>query len=355
VKLPRAVTRRKVALKKETIRELIKQAPDMYMRTFIMLLAATGMRPVEALSIRHRDLDLDSNPGRVTIRPEFTKMRVERYTFLTAELTQQIRDLIQYKHRERNLACKEKINADARIMTVKKKDKKNPNASSYYYYNYYMVKLKPQVRPNDLLFAIYRRDETAHSPHIQSLYDRYSRRLNSMLTSMGLDGREEEDGGGRRHKITEYSLRRYVKTTISNAGYFDFSEFFIGHKHSTYWSTDDEEKIRVFREVEDRLSYMDLKAIEARSATTQSKLDASEERVAQVEQELMKLKQLVQKIGDAVGKKDKIDAEVRAEAVKEAQRLGLEEGTREYHELVDPQIITYHEDDDYYVDDDDEE
>jgi integrase len=286
VKLPRAITRKKMALRKETIRELIKAAPDPYMRTFIMLLAATGMRPVEALSIRHRDLDLESEPGRVTIRPEFTKMRVERYCFLTDELTQQIKDLIRHKHRERKLACKEKIDvSDAKKTTIAKKNKKT---NTCYYYDYYMVKLKPQVRPNDLLFAIYRRNETARAPHVLSLYDRYSRRLNSMLKSMGLDGKQDD---GRRHKITEYSLRRYVKTTISNAGYHDFSEWHIGHKHSEYWNTDDEEKIAVFKEIEDRLTFMDTKSVEARSATVESKLQATEERNRNLEERFKRQEQ----------------------------------------------------------------
>jgi integrase len=346
VKLPRAITRRKVALKKETIRELIKQAPDQYMRTFMMLLAATGMRPVEALSIRHRDLDLDSNPGRVTIRPEFTKMRVERYTFLTSELTQQIKDLLAYKHRARKLACKEKVNyPDARTMTVKRKDKKNPNA--YYYYDYYMVKLKPQVRPNDLLFAIYRRDETVRTPHVVSLYDRYARKLNSMLTTMGLDGKEED---GRRHKITEYSLRRFVKTTISNAGYHDFSEWHIGHKHSEYWNTDDEQKIAVFKEIESRLTFMDTKAVEAHSATVESKLQASDERIEQLQAQVSKLNQWMEKLGNVVGETDAIKSEVRSELIKEARRRGLKGGSHEYRELVEDPEISYEDEEDEDID-----
>ena len=38
-----------------------------------------------------------------------------------------------------------------------------------------------------------------------------------------------------RSEITLHSFRRYVKTTISDLGYSDFSEWFIGHSGSTYW------------------------------------------------------------------------------------------------------------------------
>ena len=43
-----------------------------------MLLAATGMRAVEALSIRIKDLDLQSNSPSLFIRGEFTKTKSDR-------------------------------------------------------------------------------------------------------------------------------------------------------------------------------------------------------------------------------------------------------------------------------------
>ena len=43
------------------------------------------------------------------------------------------------------------------------------------------------------------------------------------------------DGNEIRRKITLHSFRRFVKTTISDLGYSDFSEWFIGHSGSTYW------------------------------------------------------------------------------------------------------------------------
>jgi integrase len=312
VKLPRAITRKKMALRKEMIMQLIKSAPDPYMRTFIMLLASTGLRPAEALSIRHRDLDLESDPGRVTIRPRFTKMRVERYTFLTQDAVEQIKSLLKYKHRERKLACKDKRDAgDAKETTIKKKAKQQPNT---YYYHYYMVKLKPQVRPNDLLFAIYRRDETARAPHMLSLYDRYSRKLNAMLNAIGLDEREE-DGNGRRHKISEYSFRRYVKSTISNAGLDSFGEWLIGHRHSPYWSVDDDEKARLFKQVEVMLTFLDSRVVEAQRATVESKLEASEQRYARLKEEWEREQKRQQEerkqLADAIREQQQAVAELR--------------------------------------------
>jgi integrase len=265
VKLPRTIKHKKTPLKKETIRELIRVAPNIYLKSLLLFVAATGMRPIEALSIRHKDLDLDSNPGCVTIQARYTKMKQERFTFLTAELVRQVKDLIAYKHRERDLACK-------------RKDGK-----------FYNVELKPVARPNDLLFSIYRRDETAKVPKVQSLYNTYNMKLNSMLDTMGLDAKEDD---GRRRKITEYSLRRYVKSTISNAGFADFSEWYVGHRHSEYWNVDDEEKIAVFNKIEDRLTFMDITRIEARGATVESKLEASEARYLMLQEQTSLMMQI---------------------------------------------------------------
>ena len=64
-----------------------------------MLLAATGMRASEALSIRLVDCDLKANPPRLQIRGEYTKTKVSRFVFLTQELVQQISLWLEYKHR----------------------------------------------------------------------------------------------------------------------------------------------------------------------------------------------------------------------------------------------------------------
>lgn len=45
----------------------------------------------------------------------------------------------------------------------------------------------------------------------------------------------KEDENETRRKITLHSFRRYVKVTISDLGYSDYSEWFIGYSDSTYW------------------------------------------------------------------------------------------------------------------------
>jgi hypothetical protein len=63
------------------------------------------------------------------------------------------------------------------------------------------------------------------------LYDDFSKSFGKTLDLSG-----KGDKNQRLRQITLHSLRRFVKTTISDLGYADFSERFIGHSGSTYWT-----------------------------------------------------------------------------------------------------------------------
>ena len=59
-------------------------------------------------------------------------------------------------------------------------------------------------------------------------------------------------------EITLHSFRRFVKTTISELGYADFSEWFRGHSGSTYWTKKDSEKAEIFRKIEPYLTFLNI-------------------------------------------------------------------------------------------------
>jgi integrase len=66
------------------------------------------MRAVEALSIRIKDINFDSNPAKLFVRGEFTKTKVDRMIFLTEELSQQLKSWLDYKHRTRRVCHQDK-------------------------------------------------------------------------------------------------------------------------------------------------------------------------------------------------------------------------------------------------------
>src|ERR1041385_1679407 len=99
--------------------------------------------------------------------------------------------------------------------------------------------------------------------------------MEKALDHMGKGSRE--DGNERRRQITLHSFRRFVKTTISDLGYFDFSEYFIGHAGSTYWRKKDSEKAEIFRKVEPYLTFLNIHQLERQGADIQTKVEELEE------------------------------------------------------------------------------
>jgi hypothetical protein len=89
---------------------------------------------------------------------------------------------------------------------------------------------------------------------------------------------DREDGGSyRRREITLHSFRRFVKTTISDLGFADFSEWFIGHNGSTYWRKKESEKAELFKKIEPYLTFLNIHQLERRGADIQSKVQEPEE------------------------------------------------------------------------------
>jgi len=90
-------------------------------------------------------------------------------------------------------------------------------------------------------------------------------------------GDREEGSNGRRRQITLHSFRRFVKSTISDLGYGDYSEWFIGHSGSTYYRKTDKEKAEVFAKIEPYLTFLNIHQLETQGADIQSKVEELEE------------------------------------------------------------------------------
>ena len=107
VKFPKNIRRIKEALDKNDITNILNSCSDIKLKTYVMLLASTGMRAVEALSIRIKDIYFESSPAKITIRGEHTKTKEDRYVFLTRETVEQIKKWIDYKYRKRRICYKD--------------------------------------------------------------------------------------------------------------------------------------------------------------------------------------------------------------------------------------------------------
>jgi integrase len=84
--LPKIVRKNKDALSKEDVTDILNACSDIRLKTYVMFLAAGGFRVVEVLSIRVKDLELESKPAHVFVRGEYTKTRADRIVFFTDEV-----------------------------------------------------------------------------------------------------------------------------------------------------------------------------------------------------------------------------------------------------------------------------
>jgi integrase len=253
VRLPKSIKRDKETISKEDVIDILNQCSDFRLKTYVMLLAATGMRAVEALHIRIKDIDFDNKPAKIFVRGENTKTKTDRTVFLTEETAKQLESWLRYKRRTRRVC-------------YQNKDNRNDNRKIITEYR------TPTIKNTDLVFAIY---QNIQNPDPYSLYTELAGSFAKTLDRIGKG--EREDSNERRRQVTFHSFRRFVKTTISDLGYADYSEYFIGHSGSTYWRKKESEKAELFKKIEPYLTFLNIHQLERQGADIMSKVNELEE------------------------------------------------------------------------------
>jgi integrase len=255
VRRPKVIKRVKEALEKKTIVEILNTCSDIRLRTYVMLLASTGMRPSEALSTSISDYDFESNPPKLHLRGEYTKTKTDRIIFLTQEIVSQLHNWLQFKYRERRVSYYDKNSR-----------------------NFVSKRRTPVKSNNDLIFAV-RNYKKHRKTSCTSMYSEMAMSFSKNLDRMGLGEREKTISSidkGIRRKITLHSFRRFVKSTISDLGHYDFSEYFIGHSGSAYYRKTEKEKIEIFKKIEPYLTFLDISSLDRRYGDTQSRMEELE-------------------------------------------------------------------------------
>jgi hypothetical protein len=64
---------------------------------------------------------------------------------------------------------------------------------------------------------------------------------------------------------------------ISDLGFSDYSEWFIGHLGSAYWRKKESEKAELFRKIEPYLTFLNIHQLERQGADIQSKVEELED------------------------------------------------------------------------------
>jgi integrase len=239
VKLPKEAREDEEPLDVQDIRKILLACNNRRLKTYILVLASSGLRAIEGLSLRLRDYDFSVSPTKIHVRKEYSKTRVARTVYISDEATSYLNEWLAWKYRDKG---------DARW--TKKRD------------------------PDDLVFSVYTTTNQANPAH---LYIKMVREFQKALSVAGLDERKE---GMRRRKITLHTLRRFTKTVISNQAGQDFSELVLGHKKSVYYTLREQERREIYAmKVMKYLTFLDYTTLETTGKNIEAKLSEKEREI----------------------------------------------------------------------------
>jgi integrase len=265
VRQPKVIRQFKEALTKDDITRILHMCESYKLKTFVHTLAVTGCRASEACAIRLMDIDFKNS--KVNIRGEYTKTKEDRYVFLTEELIKQLQDYLDYKYRRRV-----KYSRTGELPRV----------------------IIPERKDTDLVFASYFYDSKEENLGITYIYNTLLIRFDKTLNLLNVS--YENNSTKRRHKITFHSFRRFVKSTISDLGYSDYSEWYIGHAGSTYYRRSEKDKLELFRKIEPYLTFFNTQSLAIRQADMLSQIKALEQENMKMEKDRNNLEERFAKL-----------------------------------------------------------
>jgi integrase len=244
VRLPKVPREDERPIDATEIRNLLLACNNRRLKAYILVLASGGMRAVEGLAIRYRDLDVSVRPTRVHIRKEFTKTKVARDIYMSDEATKYLKQWLDWKYREE------------RILKTGKRTTTTP-------------------MPDDLVFSPFLGSNPA------SMYQKLTDEFHKLLEVIGLNARKENSLRG---IITFHSFRRFVKSVISDSVNQDYSEWLLGHRKSPYYVKKEHELREIYKsKCMHHLTFLDYDAaLESGGRTAEMKLQEKQREIEQL-------------------------------------------------------------------------
>jgi hypothetical protein len=113
------------------------------------------------------------------------------------------------------------------------------------------------------------------------------------ITNVGMDERKEE-GLQKRRKINLHSLRRFVKTVISDQ---TNQEWFLGHNKSPYYTKKESERREIYAtKCMKYLTFLDYSVLEAAGHSTEASLQGKAKEIQALKEQMAKMEESQLKI-----------------------------------------------------------
>lgn len=193
VKVPRYYSDQEEPLALSDIRTLLEFNSNHRLRTYILLLFSTGLRAVEAASLRLQDVDFSVSPTRITIGRQNSKTKRGRVIYCSDESTIHLKKLIQ---------------------------------------------MHSYKKPTDFVFAM--------KPHTKHPMSMYRTMLEEFQNVQHLSERDARKENSKRRKITLHSFRRTNFSIINEQTNSEFAHYYLGHSNSSYWTHKEEERRDIY-------------------------------------------------------------------------------------------------------------
>ena len=275
VRIPKTPKSEEEPIDASDIRKILKATNNRRLKAYLLVLASSGLRATEAITLRIKDLDFDSRPTRIHVRPEFAKTRVERFVYISNEATEAVKQWIDFKYRKRDYESKLRVKS-----------------------------------PGDIVFTI---KSTPIRP--EGVYVKIFVEFNRILRTIGLDERKD---GMKRRKITLHSFRRFVYTTISDQVGKNYAEHWLGHAKSEYHVKKEAEKRNIYAEqCMKYLTFLDFEGLMVTGKNIEAKLEEKDREIAYLrekdlkrETEMKEMNDRIARIDAVVNKIDKLEKEI---------------------------------------------
>jgi site-specific recombinase XerD len=237
VRLPKRYKVNKEAIDASDIRDILLACTHDTLKVFLLMLASSGIRSIEALSLRSSDIDFSDVPTTIHIRPQISKTKQENYIYISNEASKHLKQFI---------------------------DSKYSQVDEYKKY------------PNHLIFS---KEIDNKSIDPINIYRMLHRHFVELLAKVEKDKRRD---GHQRREITFHLLRTYVYTTISNTGDTQYAEWMLSHSGSTYWKNKEIVRRNKYLDVMPSLTFLDYPTVEAVGRDFVSKLKERDQQVEQL-------------------------------------------------------------------------
>ena len=244
------------------IRKILKATNNRRLKAYLLVLASSGLRATEAITLRIKDFDFDSIPTRIHVRPEFAKTRVERFVYISNEATEAVKQWIDFKYRKRDYESKLRVKS-----------------------------------PDDIVFTI-----KSGLVRPRGVYVKIFVEFNRILKTIGMDERKE---GMLRRKVTLHSFRRFVYTTISDQVGKNYAEDWLGHVTSEYHVKKQNQKRDLyFTKCEKFLTFLDFEQLETTEKNIEAKLEEKDREIAYLREIGRQHKEEMKEVNDRLAKFD---------------------------------------------------